>query len=142
MQPKTIFPLLVVALVAGCSGPLEMHLTGQADMNNGGNAAVVRVYQLSGDTNFLNTPLASFWRDDAQALGNEMVTPPQEVLLYPNQTKMLELELVEATQYVGMAADLRSPEREAWRALYPVDELEGNTVQVSVAANQLQIDIE
>lgn len=144
-----IVPLaLSLLLWGGCSsslnifsGPLTMTITGQEDMN-GGNAARVRVYELSGESSFRNTPLSTFWRDDEQALGSELVRPPHEVLLYPNENKTLEFEVAEGTKFIGVAANLRNPDRGQWRAIYSVEEIKDGDVSIAVGADRIQVNIE
>lgn len=123
------------------SGPLEIAIRGTADMN-GGNAARVRVYELGGDTNFINTPLSSFWQNDRDALGDELVTAPREVLIYPGEGKEMEFELADGTQFIGVAADLRNPDREGWRAIYPVTDVDGERMVVNVATSQISVSVE
>lgn len=140
-----IFPFLALGallLLGGCSAaPLVVHVQGEGDMNEG-NAARVRVYELSGDTNFQNTPLSSFWRGDEEALGSELVAAPREVLLYPDETKTVEFTANEQTQYVGVAADLRDPDREGWRSIHDIEEVKGDDFVVRVGANQIHISVE
>ena len=116
--------VLAPVLVSGCSAlpfvggapTVQMRIAGQSDMNSGGNAAVVRVYQLSGEINFKRTPLSTFWRNDQEALGGELVRQ-KEVLLYPDETKTFELEVAETASHIGIAANLRDPDQEQWRAI-------------------------
>ncbi len=122
---------------------LRVTLTGQPDMNSGGNAAVVRIYQLSGASNFTRSPLEAFWRDDEAALGDELVQK-REVLLYPEQERSVVLEISEAAQFVGVAANLRNPNREAWRAIYSIPDLdlEEQGVVVSVGDDRITAAVE
>ena len=46
------------------------------------------------------------------------------------------------TLYIGIAADLREPAADQWRAIFPVDELEGREVTVSVGANALRVEVD
>lgn len=146
----TTFLLVLSLLVSsGCSGslglfssgPLEVSIRGQDDMN-GGNAARVRIYQLAGETSFRNTPLSSFWRNDEQALGRELLSAPHEIQLFPNDETTVELEVAEKTQYIGIAADLRDPDRDQWRVIRPLDELRGETVTVTVGMDRVQLSVE
>lgn len=139
---RTFFLFLLGALLwSGCSNTLEVMVSGNSDMNSGGNAAVVHIYQLSGEGNFTNTPLSSFWRDDEAALGGELVTTPQRITLYPNETKTIEFELAETTTFIGVAADLRNPDREQWRAIYSVDDV-GDRVTVTVQNDRISVQAE
>lgn len=135
--------LLIVAIaqiVGGCKGGLELTLAGEPDLNGGGNAAVVRVYQLSNDTNFRATPIESFWRDDRGVLGSEYVGH-QQVLLYPDQETTLPIEVDKQARFIGVAADLRQPNQDLWRQVYPVSELRGNRVVVMVGSDQLTVEV-
>jgi type VI secretion system VasD/TssJ family lipoprotein len=141
-MPRTIALLLVGLLFwSGCSSPIEIMLAGQSDMNSGGNAAVVRIYELSGDGNFANTPLSTFWQDDVGALGGELVNPPRNVTVYPNEEETLQLELADETQFLGVAANLRDPDRARWRALYAVEEV-GDRVTVVVYSDRIDVETE
>ena len=128
-------------LAAGCGGPLEMTVAGTPDLNSGGNAAVVRVYELSGDSNFRTTSIGSFWRDDQAALGSEYIDHRQ-LLLYPDQVETVSIDVSDETEFIGIAADLRQPDEDAWRAIYPVDELKGSEVAISVGASRLAVNVQ
>ena len=109
---------------------------------NGGNAARVYVYELSGETNFRNTTLSTFWSSNEEALGNELVGAPHQRLLYPNETQTLEFEVGEETRYIGIAADLRNPDREQWRSVHSVEEVEGEEIVVRVGVDRVQVDVQ
>jgi len=146
---RSLFAAFLVALLmSGCgstlnifSGPLTVRLVGADDMN-GGNAARVYVYELSGDTNFRNTALSTFWSDPEEALGNELVRPARQQLLYPGETQTLEFEVAEGTQYIGITADLRNPERERWRSVHPVEDVKGEEIVVQVGANHVVVNVQ
>ena len=123
------------------NGPLTVRMIGEEDMN-GGNAARVYVYELSGETNFRNTTLSTFWSSNEEALGGELIGAPRQQLLYPNETQTLEFEVGEETRYIGIAADLRSPDREQWRSVHAVEEVEGEEIVVRVGADRVQVDVQ
>jgi type VI secretion system VasD/TssJ family lipoprotein len=128
MPRPTRLALLAVALaLAGCSGggattaparEVPVALAGAADMNAGGNAAVVRLYQLTGEAPFVLVPLEEFWTDDEAALGRTLVSK-REVLLYPEEVRAVPLTLDARTTHVGVAADFRAPGLDDWRAVLP-----------------------
>lgn len=129
-------------VLIGCKGSqpaTEMTVFGDSDMNNGGNAAVVRIYQLAGDSNFTRASLETFWRDDELALGAELVGPKQEILLYPEQERAIDLDLSDQTRYVGIAADLRAPDPVQWRHIFDAQELQGKLVNVRVGTDRLTV---
>lgn len=129
-------------VLIGCKGSqqaTEMSVIGESDMNNGGNAAVVRIYQLSGDSNFTRASLETFWRDDEQALGTELIGAKQEILLYPEQERAIDLNLSDQTRYLGIAADLRAPDPVQWRQIFNAQELLGKQVNVRVGTDRLTV---
>lgn len=135
--------LIVALLLGGCSGSRALTLTvvGTPNLNStdeapGGNAAVVRIYQLSNDTNFRAVTLEAFWQDDKAALGSEVVSS-QQLLLYPNAVERLDIEPDEGVQFIGVAADLRRPDRERWRQVYALSELEGKRITVEVSQDRV-----
>lgn len=131
--------------VATAPPPLRLTFYGTANMNSSGegenaNAAVVRLYGLTSPTNFKDVTPDAFWRDDAAALGEELVST-QQILLYPDQRQELMLDPSDGVQYIGVAADLRRPDPNGWRQVYAVEALRGRTVQVEVGATEVRVII-
>ncbi|NBB85900.1 MAG: type VI secretion system lipoprotein TssJ [Bacteroidetes bacterium] len=155
MTPRRSVPIamlvgLVVGscFVSGCaptlsifSGPLTVRIVGADDMN-GGNAARVYVYELAGDTNFRNTTLSTFWSGQEEALGNELVGTPRQQELWPGETQTLEFEVAEDTQYIGVAANLRSPDGERWRSIHAVEDVKGEEIVVRVGAGRVDVNVQ
>ncbi len=140
----SIFAWLCVSLilVSGCgSAPPVVSIQGASDLNAGGNAANVRVYQLSNNTNFLNTSIEAFWRSDEEAIGDELLSS-ESFLLYPNSVEEFELEVDENARYIGVAVDLRQPDRERWRAVYPATDLKKKRIVVSVRTDHLELQVQ
>lgn len=136
------FLLAIGFVLAGCrsSQPVTgMTVAGDADMNNGGNAAVVRVYQLSGDSNFSRASLETFWRDDEQALGGDLIGAKQEILVYPEQEREIDLSLNPDTRFLAIAADLRNPDPVHWRQILDAEEVRGKSVIVRVGTDRLTV---
>lgn len=134
-------------LVSGCSsalnifsGPLTVRLQGQEDMN-GGNAARVHIFELAGETNFRTATVSKFWRDTKGTLGGELINAREE-LLYPNETKTVEFEVAEKTKFIGIAANLRNPDREQWRSIHPVEEVKGEEIAVTVGVDRVQVRVQ
>ena len=150
-MPAVLRPALLaaalVAVLAGCSGggavpapdrDVAVALAGAPDMNAGGNAAVVRLYQLTGEAPFALVPLEEFWADDDAALGRTLVSK-REVLLYPEEVRAVPLVLDARTTHVGVAADFRSPGLDDWRAVLPAARVLTDGLGVLVADSALVI---
>lgn len=132
--------LLCVFLATGCSTTVEVWMRGESDMNSGGNSAIVQVYELSGRGSFLDASPQTFWREQG-ALGGVLVRSPRRNTLYPNETTTFELELAENTEFIGVAANLRNPDPEGWRALYAVEDI-GDRLSVTVHNNGISVEVE
>lgn len=114
-------------------------MRGQSNMNSGGNAAVVQVYELSGEGSFQDLSFRSFWQEKG-ALG-KLVGSPHQKTVYPDETVTFELEVAEDTKFIGVAANLRNPDSEEWRALYPVEEV-GDRLSVTVRDTRIAVAVE
>lgn len=110
-------------------------------MNNGGNAAIVKVYQLKGNSNFQKVPVSTFWRSDAKALGGSLLTEPQEVTLYPSDSTTIQVKLVDKAKHIGVAANLRDPRREKWRFSHSVKDM-GDQVWLTVKNREIAVRVE
>ena len=137
----------VVLVLAGCSGgapaaaparDVAVALAGAADMNAGGNAAIVRVYELTGEAPFALVPLEEFWTDDDAALGRTLVGK-REVLLYPQEVRAIPLTLDARTTHLGVAADFRSPGLDDWRAVFPAARVLADGLGVLVGDSALVV---
>ena len=116
--------------------PVTLTIVGGTDMNAGGNAAVVKVYPLRGTSMLLGTVVESFWREGG-SVGDDLAGAPQEVLVYPGESTTITVDLPADTPFLGLAADLRSPEPDAWRTTFEAPAVRGRTVTVTVGARAL-----
>ena len=140
--------LTTLLLLGGCSGShaLNMTVAGTPNLNSaegtsGGNAAIVRIYQLSDSTNFRAATLDAFWQADDEALGDELVDSRQ-LLLYPGALEQFEIELAETTQFIGVAADLRRPVPDQWRVVHVLSDLRGKRIRVEVGRDHVNLSIQ
>lgn len=142
---RQLLPVAIIILgllvLGGCSRPLEFVVAGESDLNGGGNAARIHVFQLSSDALFESITVANFWNNPEQALGSEMIGHDQ-ILLYPEEVKPLTIEPEDGTRFIGIAANFREPDPNQWRQVYTLDELKRKTVQVSVGSRQLLVTLE
>lgn len=109
-------------------------------MNMGGNAALIRVYQLRSSSGFERSSLDAFWRSD-EAIANDLIGIREEVLLYPDQEHAFDLKLEKDTRFVGIAANLRDPYSNAWREVIEVNRLRGRKVTVRIASDRLEVNV-
>lgn len=124
---------LMIATAAACSKTpqIQFSVSGQKYMNSGGYAALVCIYQLRSDTNFLRIQRDQFWREGQTALQSDMVGARTEIMLSPGETRTVTLELSKETKFIGAAADFRKPEGDAWRQLLPLDQKKKKFYQIT-----------
>lgn len=141
--PLLLAVLATAAALAGCRAPAApattVVITGTQALNAGGNAAIVRLYPLASDARFRQTPQADFWRSGS-AVDADVAGAVREVLLYPGDEETIELPLGGAA-YLGVAADLRAPDRDRWRAVFPVGAVDKQTLAVTVDSSFVMTEI-
>lgn len=126
--------------------PVRLTIVGAPDLNSAGSesgaalSARVRLYELAGETNFKTSTLESFWRDDTAALGQELVASRQ-ILLYPDSSEVVVIQPGADTRYIGVAANLRLPDPQQWRQVFPVETLRGRAVRVEVGADRVTVHL-
>ena len=142
-----VLTILIVFGLGGCGilrsgppGPVGVTMIGEANLNDG-NAAVVRLYALGGDANFTRVPPGPFWQDDRTALGDELIGAPREVVLFPDTSEDIAFTLDPTAQFVGVAANLRSPDADRWRAIVSAEALRGKALRVTVGRSSLTLDV-
>jgi type VI secretion system VasD/TssJ family lipoprotein len=138
-QIVRILGLLVLAgSVSACSRPVALTLRGEPGMNRGGNAATVRIYQLSNNAGFERASIDALWRSD-EAIARDLVGRREEIVIYPEQTQTLEMTLNKETRFIGIAANLREPFANAWREIYAVDRIRGRDITVIIGDDRIEI---
>ena len=123
-------------------GPTSLTLVGAADMNAGGNAARVYLYPPVSEATFLATPVQVFWEDPEGALGADLGGPVRDATVRPGSTDSLEEVTLDGAAFLGVAADLRAPEGDGWRAVLPASRVRGRAVRVTVAEGGIVVTSE
>ena len=113
-------------------GPVAFDLVGELEMNGGGNAARVYLYPLSSDATFLSTPVQAFWGDPEGQLADDLAGTVRDATVRPGATSSMEEIDLGGAPFLGIAADLRVPEGDAWRAILPASDVRGRAIQVRV----------
>lgn len=130
------------APVALPPGPTSLTLIGETEMNAGGNAARVYLYPLVSDATFRSTPVQVFWDDPEGALGADLGGPVRDATVRPGSTDGLEEVTLEGAPFLGIAADLRTPSGDAWRAVLPASQVRGRAVRVTVTEGGIVVTSE
>lgn len=146
---RCVLPALAVVLAWGCRGPKELVapsvtviVEGTDDLNGGGYPVDVFFYQLTNRTRFETAVLDEFWRDENQALRDELLSGgTTQVRLYPQGRETQTLEWDDEARFLGVAANLRNPDRNRWRRVYALDALVGKTLRLSVGRDFLNAEV-
>ena len=120
-------------------GPAALSLVGAADMNAGGNAARVYLYPLSSDATFLATPVQAFWDDPEGVLADDLAGAVRDATVRPGASATLDGLSLDGAPYLGVAADLRAPDGDGWRAVLPAADVRGRVVRVDVEAGRVRV---
>jgi type VI secretion system VasD/TssJ family lipoprotein len=134
-----LFLACILIMIGGCSSPVEMMIQGNDQMNGGGNPAVVRIYQLSGEVSFTQATAEVFWEDDIAQVSGELIGRPQDLTIFPGESRTIEIEPSENAQFIGFAADLRNPTPNRWRSIHAVSDLKGKEVTVEILEDRLDV---
>lgn len=113
-------------------GPTAFTLVGQNDMNAGGNSARVFLYPLGSDGAFLATPIQAFWDDPEGVLGDDLTGTVRDATVRPGASAQLEEVTLDGAPFLGIAADLRTPQGDTWRAVLPASQVRGRVLRVTV----------
>ena len=139
MRRTTVF-LFLGLFSLGCKGPIELAISGDDDMNEG-NAVTVVYFQLTSNATFVNAPAATFWENDNAALASDLAIAKQKLVLYPGRQETIEVTLAKDASYLGLAANYRNPDPQGWRVIYPVDEVKGKKISLTVSHDRLFTEV-
>jgi len=131
---------LVCVVISGCASHQGLAIKGSAEQNSGGHPVVVHIYQLNSDTNFNRAVVESFWQNDSNILGDDLVKPKIEILLAPGEIRRMKLKLSDEIKFIGVAADFREPDKNGWRKVYPLDSNRSKNILINVASDRLIIE--
>ncbi len=77
----------------------------------------LRLYQLKSDTSFLNASFERIWKEDKEALGDDLVKV-EEFPVYPDSRTELKFERAEPAQFLIAAGLFREPKGRSWYASF------------------------
>ena len=120
-------------------GPASLTLVGQNDMNAGGNSARVFLYPLGSDGAFLATPIQAFWDDPEGVLGDDLSGTVRDATVRPGTSSALEEVTLDGAPFLGIAADLRVPDGDTWRAVLPASQVRGRTLRITVSEGGIAV---
>jgi len=111
-----------------------------ADSNGNGAPVMMRIYELSGSSNFNATDFFAMFNDDSAALGADLERK-QDFLLRPGETKKLTIKPGDEVSALGFFAAFRQLDTARWRAIVPVQSHQTQSYTVKLIDNQLTVEM-
>jgi type VI secretion system VasD/TssJ family lipoprotein len=124
MRESKFIIFAFIIYFTGCgSGIQTINIDLISDVNaNGGNAVVIKIYQLTNDDNFRYADFKSLWKNAEKTLANELIPPFREELIIPNKNiELMGFEISKDAAFVGVVGDFHSPSTDGWRLIISVD---------------------
>lgn len=135
-----ILPFLFLSLFS-CSSKIKfITLEATQDLNKGGNACYVCIYQLRNDMDFKRTPVESFWNQGEKAFEADIVDKPVCETLIPGDEAYIDITISDETNFIGVAADFRDPDKERWRQVYEIPSKKPTEIRIIVGSNTVTIE--
>jgi type VI secretion system protein VasD len=121
--------------------PVQLHIVVTADPHvnpdrlGRASPVVMRLYQLSGDGEFLAADFFPLYDNEAAALPRSLLFR-EERQVGPGETQTLDVELKQEARFIGVMAAYRSVEQIVWRAIVPA---RGKELDVTLSATGVQL---
>ncbi len=132
---------LAFLFLVSCSHSLGVTVRSTADLNNGGNPVVVRIYQLKSVASFQRATAETFWNQDKATLGSDLLGDPIEIVMHPNETRKIKgIDLNKETNFIGAAADFYKPDVQRWKSILDVTKMKGHQIVLAVGDDGLLLD--
>lgn len=137
-----VLPFVLFFIHCGPGQIKKIYLEGTKDLNKGGNACYVCIYQLIDDMEFMRTPLESFWRQGEKPFEGDLADKNVvcRTLIPGDLEDLIDLEILDETNFIGVAADFRDPDQERWRQVYEIPSHRPKQIQIIVESNSVRIE--
>ena|SRR6185312_1697241 len=123
---KYLLACIFILLTACSTSPpqLKAQLTAvnflNPNINNRPSPVVVTVLQLKSPTIFQQTNFFALYNNPIGILGSDLLDK-REIEVQPNQRLELQQNLAQETNFIGVIAAFRNPDRAQWRQLITVN---------------------
>ena len=115
--------LVLGATLVGCSPMVDVGIRSGNDLNTVDNSmplpVVMRVYLLTGKTQFQAADFHELWRHDKEYLGTTLLKR-RVVVVKPNAHTSVKMPFSSRARYIAGVAIFRNPGESHWRFIEPV----------------------
>jgi type VI secretion system VasD/TssJ family lipoprotein len=143
LHKRYIIPVLALLFLFhfSCSSKIKfITLEATQDLNKGGNACYVCIYQLRNDMDFKRTPVESFWNTGEKAFEADIVDKAVCETLIPGDEAYIDITILDETNFIGVAADFRDPDKERWKQVYEIPSKKPTEIRIIVGSNTVRIE--
>jgi len=138
--------MILVSMIyfTGCgSGVQTINIDLSSDANaNGGNAVVIKIYQLKTDNKFRYAQYESLLKNAEETLANDLIPPIKEETMTPSEKYPLkEFKLSKDAAFLGVVGDFHTPAKDSWKKIIPLDS-DIEYLKIFIHENSLTIETE
>lgn len=119
---------------------VNLEIKSAADINPDaggiGSPVILRIYELRETTGFNSADFFSLFNNDQAALSGESVSK-QELLIKPNDSKTMSIQVAPETKALGFFVAFRQLDTSQWRAIMPITAHQTVSAQINLRGNEL-----
>lgn len=138
-----IIAVLMVTLAAcGSSKPPQMRATIQSvnflnpNIYNQASPVVITIYQLKSPSSFQQASFFALYNNPTGTLASDLLDK-RDIEIRPQQKQKLDILLSTQTNYIGVLAAFRDPDKAQWRQVIQVTPGKNISLQINVATQSL-----
>jgi type VI secretion system protein VasD len=134
--------LLCSSACANIQKPIRIRTSSDAQLNLADNEeslpVLLKIYQLSDETEFQQASFDDLWKRDQKALCSSF-QGQQTYTLYPNKVQRFSFNKKGEARYIGFFATFRKPSREHWKKIIKVPPgARPRTIDICLKNNELK----
>jgi type VI secretion system protein VasD len=134
--------LLLNTACIGMRKPIKIRVSSKEHLNLTDNQkslpVLLKVYQLSDETEFMQASFEDLWKRDEKTLGKSF-QHKHEYTIYPDKVERFSFNKKVETQYIGFFATFRKPSRESWKKIVKVPPgIMPRTISVNLQNHELK----
>ena len=141
----TFIIFVLIIYFTGCGSGIQtinVALSSNVDAN-GGNAVVIKIYQLTNNDKFLYANRNSLLKNAEETLANDLIPNSiiEKTMVPDDNYDLNELELNKDTAFLGVLGDFYSPAKDGWKLIIPVDS-DTEHLKILILENSLSLQKE
>lgn len=140
------FLIMITFVLAGCAGskPLQMDTTIQSvhflnpNIYNQASPVVITVFQLKAPAVFQQANFFALYNNPTGTLGADLFDK-RDIEIRPEQKQKLNIMLSPMTNYIGVLAAFRDPDKSQWRQVVQVTPGRNVSLKINVATQSITV---